>query len=49
MNSPRYPTVSQIEELRRAAELPEPETLKLKGDELTLTLPVHGLALIELN
>jgi xylan 1,4-beta-xylosidase len=47
MNSPRYPTVSQIEELRRAAELPEPETLKLKGDELTLTLPVHGLALIE--
>jgi len=49
MNSPRYPTPPQIQQLRRASELPEPETLKLKGDELTLTLPPHGLALIELK
>jgi hypothetical protein len=49
MNSPRYPTPSQIQELHRASELPEPETLELKGDELTLTLPAHGLALIELK
>jgi xylan 1,4-beta-xylosidase len=49
MSSPRYPTPPQIQELRRASELPEPETLKLKGDELTLTLPAHGLALIELK
>jgi len=49
MGSPRYPTPAQIQELRRASELPEPEALKLKGDELTLTLPAHGLALIELK
>ena len=28
---------------------PDPETRKLKNDELTLTLPAHGLALIELK
>jgi xylan 1,4-beta-xylosidase len=49
MGSPRYPTPSQIQELRRASALPEPETLKLKGDELSLTLPAHGLVLIELK
>jgi beta-xylosidase len=49
MGSPRYPTPPQIQQLRRASELPEPETLKLRGDELTLTLPAHSLALIELK
>jgi xylan 1,4-beta-xylosidase len=49
MNSPRYPTQTQIQQLRRAAELPDPEILNLKSDELTLTLPAHGLALIELK
>ena len=49
MSSPRYPTPTQIQELRRAAELPDAETSKLKNDELILTLPAHGLAIIELK
>ncbi len=49
MGSPRYPTQVQIEDLRQATRLPDPENHKLKGDELTLTLPAHGLAVIELK
>ncbi|HWY56101.1 MAG TPA: hypothetical protein VNZ03_16665 [Terriglobales bacterium] len=49
MGSPRYPTQDQIRELRRAAELPNPESRKLKNNELNLTLPAQGLALIELK
>jgi xylan 1,4-beta-xylosidase len=49
MGSPRYPTRIQIEELRRAAELPNPEIREVKNGELTLTLPAHGLAVIELK
>jgi xylan 1,4-beta-xylosidase len=49
MFSPPYPTRAQVQELRRAAEPPDPETRKLKNGELTLALPAHGLALIELK
>jgi xylan 1,4-beta-xylosidase len=49
MGSPRYPTQKQIQELRQAAEMFDPESRKLKNDELTLTLPAQGLALIELK
>jgi xylan 1,4-beta-xylosidase len=49
MGTPRYPTQTQIQELRRAAELPPPEALQIRGGELTLTLPDRGLALIELK
>ncbi|MGB6773224.1 MAG: glycosyl hydrolase family 39, partial [Terriglobales bacterium] len=49
MGSPRYPTQAQIEELRRATNLPHPEESKLKDNQLTLTLPAHGLAVIELK
>ncbi len=49
MGSPRYPTQKQIQELRHAAELPNPESRKLKNNELTVTLPAQGLALIELK
>jgi xylan 1,4-beta-xylosidase len=49
MGSPRYPTQAEIEELRRAADLPDPETGTLKNGELILTLPAHGLVLIELK
>ena len=49
MGSPRYPTGTQIAELRSAAELPKVETRELKNGELTLTLPAHGLAVIELK
>ncbi len=49
MGSPRYPTQAQIEDLRRATNLPHPEESKLKDNQLTLTLPAHGLAVIELK
>jgi xylan 1,4-beta-xylosidase len=49
MGSPRYPTQTQIQDLRRATELPNPENRKLKDGELTLTLPAQGLAVIELK
>src|SRR2546423_15576191 len=49
MGSPRYPTQSQIEELKKAAELPAPEAREVKSGELTLTLASYGLAVIELK
>jgi xylan 1,4-beta-xylosidase len=49
MGSPRYPTVPQIRELRRAAELPAAEDRKLENGELNLVLPAHGLAMIEVK
>jgi len=49
MGSPRYPTEAQIETLRSAARLPAPEGRDLHNGELTLTLPAHGLAVIELK
>ena len=49
MGSPQYPTKNQIEALRKAAQLPAPESRLLKNGELTLTLPAQGLAVIELK
>jgi len=49
MGSPRYPTQKQILELRRAAELPAPEVDRIEHGEFTITLPGHGLAVIELK
>ncbi len=49
MGAPRYPSLAQIRELRQAAQLPPPETRPIERGELTLTLPEHGFALIELK
>jgi len=49
MGSPRYPTAQQIKALRNAAELPAPRTKPLQNNELTITLPAHGLAVIEVR
>lgn len=49
MGAPRYPIQAQIHELRAATELPAPEVRRLDHGELTLTLPGHGLAVIELK
>jgi xylan 1,4-beta-xylosidase len=49
MDSPRYPTQAQIEELKKAAQLPPPETRALTNGELTLTLPSYGLAVVTLH
>jgi xylan 1,4-beta-xylosidase len=47
MGSPKYPSASQIAELRSAAELPKPESRALQGDELSIELPPNGIALLE--
>jgi xylan 1,4-beta-xylosidase len=49
MGSPPYPTMEQIKSLRKASELPEPETKDITNNALTLTLPAKGLAVIELK
>lgn len=48
MGSPRYPTQAQIAALNRASALPAPERRHLANGVLNLTLPVNGLALIEI-
>jgi xylan 1,4-beta-xylosidase len=47
MGRPANPTRKQIEELRRAAELPPPGVKYLRNGRLTITLPAQGLALVE--
>ena len=49
MGAPPYPTQAQIAALRKAAQLPAPESLELRNGELTLTLPSYGLAVIEVK
>jgi xylan 1,4-beta-xylosidase len=49
MGSPQYPTIKQIDELRRATNLPPPEPVEIKNGELTITLAPHALAVIELK
>lgn len=49
MGKPVSPTRAQIEVLRRAAELPPPETVPMQGGRLQLTLPPHGLAVVEIR
>lgn len=49
MGSPRYPTQDQIAKLRQAAKLPPAEKRELNGNELKITLPPYGLALIDLR
>ena len=49
MGSPRYPTQLQLQKLKSAAALGDPELSRLRDSELTLTLPTYGLAIIELD
>ena len=49
MGAPRYPSQKQIQELREAAKLPVPESFPIKHGELSLTIPAHGLAVVELK
>ena len=49
MGRPRYPTVRQLQDLRQAAELPAAEETELQQGKMTLRLPPHGLALIEIR
>jgi hypothetical protein len=38
-----------MEQLRQAAKLPGPEAHRLAGGELRISLPPHGLALLEIE
>jgi xylan 1,4-beta-xylosidase len=49
MGAPPYPTRSQIEELRKGAQLPAPESATVGNEELTLTLPSYGLAVLDVR
>jgi xylan 1,4-beta-xylosidase len=49
MGRPRFPTRDQLAELRHAAELPGPEQVLLADGRLTVNLPTHGLALLEIR
>ena len=49
MGSPRYPTQSQIETLRKAAQLPAPEQRAISGNQLSVDLPAQSLAVIEVK
>ena len=49
MGAPRYPTQAELQQLHSASELILPETRELKNGELTLDVPAHGLALVELK
>ena len=49
MGSPRYPTQQQIADLKKASETGPPETQTLHGNQLSLTVPEKGLALIEIR
>jgi xylan 1,4-beta-xylosidase len=50
MGSPRYPSESQIAELRTAAELPAPQSRAITNGEMmgiSIELPPNGVALLE--
>ena len=49
MGHPAFPTLAQIEALRKAAALPPQREETLKNDSLTLTLQPHALALVEVG
>jgi xylan 1,4-beta-xylosidase len=49
MGSPRYPTQTQIQALNAGSALPAPETRRLSNGTLELTLPVNGLAVLEIG
>jgi xylan 1,4-beta-xylosidase len=49
MGQPRYPTLSQIQNLNRASELSAPESITLRESSLDLTLSPNALFLLELS
>ncbi len=49
MNSPQYPTESQIQKLKQAAQLPPAQTLQIKDGTVALEIRSPGLALLEIR
>jgi len=49
LGKPAYPTQTQIVQLRRASEIPAPESQLLQNGRISILLPPQGLALIEIR
>jgi len=49
MGSPTNPSFNQLKQLQAAGQLAAPVRVALRGNTLTLRLPIHGLALVELK
>jgi xylan 1,4-beta-xylosidase len=49
MGSPAYPTSTQIQTLRQAAQLPSPESTPIRNGQITLQLAPDALVLIEVR
>jgi xylan 1,4-beta-xylosidase len=49
IGSPQYPTREQIEDLQHRAALPPPETLAIHNQQVALSIPPNGIALLELS
>lgn len=49
MGSPKYPTQQQIDALRKASNIGPPEIHPVHDNQLTLTLPPMGLAVVEVR
>jgi xylan 1,4-beta-xylosidase len=49
MGRPAFPTLVQIEKLKAAARMPDPESAVLRSDSMEVMVPSQGLALIELS
>ena len=49
MGKPIYPTAEQVRQLNEESALKAPESIPIKNGHLVLTLPVNGLALIEMR
>ena len=48
MGRPAFPSREQIVELQKAAALSDPEKIAIKAGKLELSIPAHGLALVEI-
>ncbi len=49
MGKPPNPTQAQIQQLRSAANLPPPENVDIRQDNLAIVIPAQGLAIIEFH
>jgi xylan 1,4-beta-xylosidase len=47
MGSPTYPTRAQLDQLLEASALPPPEAAAIVDERLSIMLPAHGLATVE--
>jgi xylan 1,4-beta-xylosidase len=49
MGRPAFPSREQVAQLRTAATLTEPDTVGVTGGNLEVSVPTHGLALVEIR